>query len=302
MKQIKNSKIGRKDFADAPFVSVIIPTYRSNDTLHRCIAALEEQSYPTNRFEIIVVNNAPSEALPTSIDEKASTVAEAQPGSYAARNAGVTTAQGDVLAFTDADCLPEKTWLEEISRAVSEYPRSVIGGRVVVGFDQSNTSSTTAEIYDKHFGIQQEYYIQKLGFSVTANLAVRRADFDQVGTFIPELKSNGDREWCFRASQAGLHLIYAHEAIVYHPARQSTGEILRKTRRKVGGRRDTSNLNLPPTSQQGGFSKAWEKLRAIRRDHGAIMTCKVILLMTRIVAAKKHERVLLALGKPSSRV
>ena len=116
-----------------PFVSVIVPVYNQGAQLQRCLAALAAQTYERSRFEIIVVDNGSEDA-----DAIAAAVApysnarltlEATPGSYAARNHGLTLAQGDILAFTDADCLPATDWLAEGVRQLTQHPNcgQVIG-------------------------------------------------------------------------------------------------------------------------------------------------------------------------------
>jgi len=97
-----------------PTVSIIIPTYRDWDRLRVCLDALAVQTYPRDRIEVIVVNNDPANAPGTlAFPGTLRLVDEETPGSYAARNAGLRVAGGDVLLFTDADCVPEPRWVEE---------------------------------------------------------------------------------------------------------------------------------------------------------------------------------------------
>src|SRR6056297_2744809 len=99
---------------DTPFVSVIIPVFHDWDSLTVCLQALSDQTYPQQKFEVIVVNNDPDDnpqlcpKLPNLrlLDENT-------PGSYAARNTGIRAAYGQVLGFCDADCIPELDWIEQ---------------------------------------------------------------------------------------------------------------------------------------------------------------------------------------------
>ncbi len=93
-----------------PFVSVIIPVYNDAGRLRICLAALHKQTYDSDRYEIIVIDNGsdPSPVMDNLKVEFDNVVydQELTPGSYAARNKGITIAKGDVIAFTDADCIP----------------------------------------------------------------------------------------------------------------------------------------------------------------------------------------------------
>ena len=95
----------------APRISVIIPVYRDWDDLRRCLAALTQQSWSESDFEILVVNNDTQPAPDDLVAPNLRLLQEPQGHSYAARNAGVAAARGELLAFTDADCQPAPDWL-----------------------------------------------------------------------------------------------------------------------------------------------------------------------------------------------
>src|SRR5690606_31008932 len=101
--------------APPPRVSVIVPVRDDVEGLSRCVAALQAQDYPTDRFEVVVIDNGSIRDLrPVVPDEpRFRLVREDRPGSYVARNAGVAVATGEVLAFTDADCRPRADWLSQ---------------------------------------------------------------------------------------------------------------------------------------------------------------------------------------------
>src|SRR5690606_10599748 len=100
-------------------VTVIVPVYNDVARLRTCLTALAAQDYPADLLDVIVADNASSEdvrvALPAD-DDRFTIVHEARQGSYAARNTGWGHARGEILAFTDSDCLPRADW---ISRAVA---------------------------------------------------------------------------------------------------------------------------------------------------------------------------------------
>jgi glycosyltransferase involved in cell wall biosynthesis len=99
---------------DEPFVSVIIPVYNDVERLVLCLEALGKQTYARDRFEVVVVDNGSTSTIRPVVEAFPYCVAafEAQPGSYAARNRGIAVSRGEIVCFTDADCVPSEGWIE----------------------------------------------------------------------------------------------------------------------------------------------------------------------------------------------
>lgn len=213
------------------FVSVIVPVYKDWHKAEQCIDALSLQTYPQGRYEIIVVDN--DEDAPQHRQRHDCTVIhEPKPGSYAARNAALQVAKGDILAFTDADCLPDKHWLENGVSCLSSRQVDRVAGHVEIFFQESRYSP--ANTYEKAFAFDQKGYAAN-GHSVTANLITYRYVFEKVGCFNQGMMSGGDFEWNGRATAQGFSLSYCEDCVVYHPARASMEEIKQKALRVAGG-------------------------------------------------------------------
>jgi len=218
-------------------VSVIVPVYRDWERLGRCLAALAAQTYPATHIEIIVVDNAcdglrpPDEVFRPCVR----LMEQPLPGSYAARNRAVEVARGDILAFTDSDCVPQRDWIEAAVRALTQISDAgAVGGPIELTF-RDPARPTAAELYDALTAFPQEKYIRELHFSATANLVVRRDAFDRVGRFDAALRSGGDGEWGARAKARGVLIAFASDVVVRHPARRSLQELTTKARRIAGG-------------------------------------------------------------------
>lgn len=212
-----------------PEVSVIIPTRNDWPRLLAGLEALQAQTLDRSRFEIIVVDNARTATSPPPLPNGVRCLHWPHGYSYSARNAGVHAARGRVLAFTDSDCLPAPEWLEQ---GLAALDTGVCGGHI----EMFSRTGSAAALYDAHFALRQDLNIPRRGFSVTANLFVAREVFDKVGPFVDDSPSSADREWCVRARSAGHPVRYARAAVVRHPARESLGELLGKSRRLVAGR------------------------------------------------------------------
>lgn len=222
-------------------ISVIIPVWNDPGGLRLCLEALARQIRPLDAFEVIVVDNGskPPARSETVVPDGLRVVwtVEEKPGSYAARNTGLGLAKGKILAFTDADCVPDAAWLErgseELKRA--KAPGYLAGKINLIPSGPDGLSATDA--FEAVANFNQERQIREAGYAATANLLVRRGDFDAVGPF-DTLMSGGDYEWCRRAMASGLEPRYCACAAVRHPARGSRDSVLRRELRMVGGHRD----------------------------------------------------------------
>lgn len=214
-------------------VTVIVPAYKDDTKLKKCVDALDRQSLGKENYEVLIVNNA---AEDISFDLPSSgfrLLTELTPGSYAARNLGLSFASGSIFAFTDSDCIPDPNWLKN---GVDELERSQadrIAGAVKV-FPRSDRMTPT-ECYESIFAFDQRSNAER-GSAVTANLFARKKVFESVGVFNQDLLSGGDTEWNKRATRHGFSIVYSEEAVVLHPARHSWGELARKIERTMGGK------------------------------------------------------------------
>lgn len=215
-------------------ISVVVPVYEQWDQVPKLLSLLSQQSYPSEKFETLLVDNASTAFLPPDELPAATRILScSKPGSYAARNAGVTEAKGKFIAFTDADCLPHRDWLSQLYQATlaTDEPLQIWAGAVkMVGHNPPNIY----EIYDLVAGIPQERYVSR-GYGVTANLFVPRQVIDLVGGFNDTRFSGGDAEFCRRAGAQGVKVNYAASAIVCHPARSTWEMLATKIRRMRGG-------------------------------------------------------------------
>lgn len=215
-------------------VEVVIPVKDDWERLALTLAALERQSLSADRWAIIVVDNGSTVPVPSSlaIPSNARIIHEPRPGSYAARNAGIRASTAPILAFTDADCLPDERWLQA---GVESLERS--GGRVAGEIEvfAQNEPPESPELHELLYAFDQCRYVAR-GVAATANLFVSRAALETVGLFDERLRSGGDFEWNRRATRAGVPVEFAEHAIVRHPARSTLAELLEKDRRVWAGK------------------------------------------------------------------
>ncbi len=232
-------------------ITVIIPVYKDWVKLERALECLRMQDLDSETFEVIVVDNAEEPLLQSLRPAGVIYVHEPKGWSYAARNAGVRHAHADLLAFTDADCLPSPNWLSNGLRALHGLPGvDLIGGAVKVVAKQRSL----AAVYDQCFGIPQHAYFKQFGCFATANLIVRRRVWESLGGFNAKLESGGDFNFCRRARRAGFTLEYRPDVEVSHPARDTIAELVAKTKRVARGNIEDSFRNQHKTRRAAWFA------------------------------------------------
>ena len=227
-------------------VSVVIPFFGSVDQLASCLLALERQTLPPESSEIIVVDNGSDRDLSGLQARHPSVrwIEERRHGSFAARNTGIKIATGEIIAFTDSDCLPTPSWLEKGILALKKDGATIVAGKV----DYLNPESRELNMYEQFeevffFLNKQKFLVEKLNVAATANIFAFRSVFDHIGDFDTKLMHFADGDWTQRGVRAGEVLQYADDALVRHPRRSTFVEISRKVKRSAGDRMALARKN-----------------------------------------------------------
>lgn len=230
--------------AEVPFVSVIIPVYNDPEGLKDTLEALAKQDYPRQRWEAIVADNNSTngtlrvaEAYIHKLPKLKMLVAFRR-GSYAARNRGIEAAQGDILAFIDADMTVGKSWIGRGATYLSSTDSDYVGCRIEI-YSQSDPP-TMWELFNQRTGFNIKECMEQYGFSPTACLFVKRSVVERVGDFDERLVSGGDIEFGHRVRSAGLRMAYDDGNLMRHRARATMHSFWDKFTRVSRGRADLS--------------------------------------------------------------
>lgn len=208
-----------------PDVSVVIPVRDGASTLPPLLASLSAQTIAPERFEVIVVDNASSDA--TALIARAAGVRlvhEPVANRSRARNAGIVAARGELVAFTDGDCVVTPGWLEGLLRCRDRAP-------LLAGHVETCTRPTPnpVERFERAWRFAQEHWTPQ-GWAATANLAVTRQALEAIGGFDPTYRHIGeDADLCIRAGRAGYPLAFCPGAVVSHAAEQTLEPMLRRS-------------------------------------------------------------------------
>jgi glycosyltransferase involved in cell wall biosynthesis len=206
----------------SPSVTIVVPTYNRRDRLERVICALERQSCGTEAFDVVVVSDGSTDGTTDYLESLQTTLAitvehQANAGPAAARNLGISKANGVIIAFTDDDCLPVANWLDRIHRRFAEGYRGCLHGAVCSSLPSS--AFVHSVIAD--------------GAVITSNIALERRIFEDIGVFDAKFRA----PWCedadlhYRLKKAGIPITYDPALVVNHPPRyQHYWSFLRKSR------------------------------------------------------------------------
>ncbi|MEM9447089.1 MAG: glycosyltransferase [Cyanobacteria bacterium P01_E01_bin.6] len=257
------------DGADAlPFLSVIIPIYKGEDDVADLVQCLWSQTYPAHRVEYLLVDNNSGDrttdylqsyavrSAARNITLKALQENQIQ-SSYAARNTGIKSAQGSILVFTDADCRPCSHWLTELIAPFADASVELVAGEIT-GLPSQNWLETYA---DRQATLSQTHTLAHpfCPYGQTANLAVRREAFQQVGLFRPYLTTGGDADMCWRIQrETSWAIAFAEAAQVQHRHRSTLAELRSQWRRYGRSNRYLHELHgipLTPPISSGESAK-----------------------------------------------
>jgi cellulose synthase/poly-beta-1,6-N-acetylglucosamine synthase-like glycosyltransferase len=213
-------------------VSVVVPTFKRPMLLSRCLEALLAQDFPSTDYEVIIVDDAASEQTRCQVEQYAKraemeghtiryfAVTESH-GPAAARNIGLYAACGDIIAFTDDDCIPSPGWLKAGVKALTDDAVAV-AGHIIVPLPSAPTD--------------YEYNASCLAHSefVTANCFVRRNALIRIGGFDDRFTAawREDSDLIFTLQELGARCIAAQDAVVIHPVRSAPWGISIRQQRK----------------------------------------------------------------------
>ena len=224
-------------------VSVVVPHFEDAVRLRRCLEALALA--PTDALhetEIVVVDNASSADLAwvTADFPFVRLVIETKSGAAPTRNRGVAETSASRIAFLDCDCVPDQGWLRRVHEVELNETGEIIGGRIET-FEETPPPRSGAEAFEAVFAFDQKAYVERKGFSVTANMVFGRALFDRVGGLRAGVSE--DVEWCHRARDMGAEIRYDPRLAVSHPTRVDWVSLRKKWLRTTREAYGTSHEN-----------------------------------------------------------
>jgi glycosyltransferase involved in cell wall biosynthesis len=211
--------------SEGPLVSVIIPTKNAAKNIGDCLRSIARSTY--RNFEIIVVDGLSTDGTAEIARSLGARVIQGTARGRAADcNLGIAEAQGDIVAFTDDDCMVDERWLERLVSCFAD-PRVGIAG----GPDLTYTQGATAvELAAGHIHYFYRSLASKTGADavIGCNSAYRRQALLDAGGFDDGLPGAEDTPLHARILRLGYTVKVDSRCIVYHKRRATSRALLRK--------------------------------------------------------------------------
>jgi len=200
-------------------VSIVVPFYNAGVSILNLINSIFKVDYPINKFELILVNDGSTDNSIAIIKKHLESAIkngyqvqliclEENLGPAAARNKGISSARGNIVAFTDADCIVDSKWLKYITAAFKEQCIAGVFGKIVTDKENLLFPLEVAPVGHKY---------------ITANCAYRKKVLLEVGGFDERFKHpfREDTDIALEIIKRGYQIVFEENAIVYHPFRKN---------------------------------------------------------------------------------
>jgi len=224
-----------------PTVTVVVPVRNGTKVLPLCLNAMKTQSYPAELFEVIVIDDESTddtakmvesmaaEWQATGIKTKLRLIRKPWGGAGAARNRGVAEAWGEVVLFTDADCEPVSTWIEEMMKPLADPSVQAVAGGYLTKQSSAVARLAQAEFEDRYRYVARYKYVD---IAFTHSAAVRKPAFIQSKGFDERIPNNADDlELSYRLAVSGHPIVFAPKGLVYHQHPATWSDYIKK---KIG--------------------------------------------------------------------
>ncbi len=214
-------------------ISVVVATYNRSHLLDKAIQALLNQKTSGLEYEIIVVDNNSTDQTEETInsyvkhDSRVRYIFEKRQGVAYGRNAGISAAQADLIAFCDDDVCVTEDWVQKIFEAFVRYPDAeFVGGRVLPVWTQSPPSWVTGKMpplaFQDHGDAPVIVSRDEPRCLISACLAVRKRAIEKAGAFPLETQrvkesigSTEDADWEAKVWHYGGHGMYVPEIVCF---------------------------------------------------------------------------------------
>ncbi len=215
-----------------PSISIIVPVRNSVKTIVALMESLMELEYSSQKIEIVVVDGDSFDGTRKIVEEyPVRVVCEEGRGINAARNTGIKWSTGQIIAFTDGDCVVPPDWASSIARNFQSPIVGFVGGNVE-GYNKGDLLSTYMD--ETFFNVKPSYKLRKVAtqlvlrqFPAGCNMAFRRSALFKIGNFDERIKFGFDDLVPVEdLGKAGFQIVLDPKVYVYHQHRTRFWEIL----------------------------------------------------------------------------
>lgn len=197
-------------------ISVVIPAFNAEKTISGVITAVLNQDYP-GKIELFVVDDGSRDSTGRIAQTFSGVkyIKQQNAGPAAARNRGFKESQGEIVFFTDSDCVPEKNWISKSLDGFSRADVAVVAGSYgIVNGENLLARVIHKEIFFRH-STRMPDFPKSFG---SYNFSVKRKIFEQLGGFDVgyPFASGEDNDLSYKILKAGYKIYFSKDSIVNH--------------------------------------------------------------------------------------
>lgn len=196
--------------------SIIIGAYNQKEILKRTLLSLFDQTYPADRYEIVLVDSMSTDGTDAMIEQLKPTcrlnyMRQENQGKVVARNRAIKEAKGEYILLTDADIPAERNWIEEHLKAQRQYKNTAFAGQTI---RLRSPGVTDTELPTRFKPLQKMPW----SYFLTGNLSIRKDIIMKAGLFDENFKEYGweDIELGYRLNKMGITLRFLPSALNHH--------------------------------------------------------------------------------------
>lgn len=213
-----------------PDISVIVCTHNRQELLSKCLLSLNKQSYPSNKLEIVIIDNNSTDNTKIIVQKYTKKakfackyVFEPRIGLSQAKNTGIRNSRRKIVAFIDDDAVACKNWVKNIVNCFSKEEIWAVGGQVKPKFEITPPEWIPQRYFFVLGVCDSGRKIAEVPDIAGGNSAFRKEVFKKIGLFRTALGHKGRKllageelDFCTRITQAGGKIFYTPKAIIYH--------------------------------------------------------------------------------------
>lgn len=219
---------------ESPAVTVVVPVRNCERTIGKTLDALGKIDYPSDRLEIIVVDGISNDKTKEIVQQyPVRMLTQSAEGLNQARNTGLENSSGEIIAYTDGDCVVSATWLRKIVDNFDDPEVGAVGGNVE-GYRKDNLFAQYADnsvIRVMPFSSRRVTLdrLKPFLYAPGCNMAFRRSALEKAGLFNPNIRNGFDEfETLERIIRSGYKIVFDPEVLVQHQHRSSLREIMKQ--------------------------------------------------------------------------
>jgi glycosyltransferase involved in cell wall biosynthesis len=276
--------------AHLPKVSIVVPVKNGVKEIRDLLESLMQINYDKSKLEIIVVDGCSTDGTREIVSRyPVRLLVEERPGVNIARNVGIKNSTGEIIAFTDHDCVVPRDWIKRIVENLKDPEVGCVGGQVIRYYDDFLARYADESIIPVMRAFNKKVLLSRISspayYPVGCNFAVKRKVLEEAGFFDERFEYGFDElEFAERICSKGYKILLTPEIIIRHKHRSSVSELLKQSYRygqggglipKIKGVNSTLSkwILLSITAFSLWFSSA------VALAVYAMLTCSIALLL-----------------------